>query len=264
MTGELSTSFYESSRKIFMRIHERSMPDGSVQSQHRMGRYPARRMLIRERSDSRTGVPMHPIREPLLLTVAVSELRPTQITIGMREVEERRKQLRTRKGKKEERFIGQHTIPVILGPKKRHYVIDHHHLARALQEEGIEKTFVTIVSNLSKLDQETFWVVLDNRGWMHPFDAKGHRCAYDGIPHDIRDLVDDPFRSLAGALRRAGGYAKETTPFSEFLWADFLRRKLNRASVEKDFKRALGDALRLAKSRQADYLPGWCGPVADE
>ena len=26
------------------------------------------------------------------------------------------------------------------------------------------------------------------------------------------NLVDDPFRSLAGELRRAGGYAKNTTP----------------------------------------------------
>ena len=41
----------------------------------------------------------------------------------------------------------------------------------------------------------------------------------------MKDLVDDPFRSLAGELRRVGGYAKDTTPFSEFLWADFLRRR---------------------------------------
>jgi hypothetical protein len=53
-------------------------------------------------------------------------------------------------------------------------------------------------------------------------DSKGERRHYNDIPKRVSDLVDDPFRSLAGELRRAGGFAKDTTPFSEFLWADFL------------------------------------------
>jgi hypothetical protein len=73
--------------------------------------------------------------------------------------------------------------------------------------------------------------------------------------------VDDPFRSLAGELRRSGGFAKDTTPFSEFLWADFLRRRLKRKLLENDFAAALVRALRLAKSGDADFLPGWCGPM---
>jgi hypothetical protein len=72
--------------------------------------------------------------------------------------------------------------------------------------------------------------------------------------------MDDPFRSLAGALRRVGGFAKDTTPYSEFLWADFLRRNMKRREVEKDFDVALKKALRLAKEPEAAYLPGWCGP----
>ena len=74
-------------------------------------------------------------------------------------------------------------------------------------------------------------------------------------------LIDDPFRSLAGELRRAGGFAKDTTPFSEFLWADFMRRRMKRRDVEKDFNDAMIEALKLAKSEEANHLPGWCGPV---
>jgi hypothetical protein len=74
-------------------------------------------------------------------------------------------------------------------------------------------------------------------------------------------MVDDPFRSLAGALRRVGGYAKDTTPFSEFLWADFLRRRVKRRQVKDEFPKALREALKFAKTRDADYLPGWCGPT---
>jgi hypothetical protein len=98
---------------------------------------------------------------------------------------------------------------------------------------------------------------------MHPFDTKGTRRHYEDIPKRVTDLVDDPFRSLAGELRRAGGFAKDTTPFSEFLWADFLRRRMKRGTVEREFERAIEKALRLAKSEDADYLPGWCGPLEE-
>jgi hypothetical protein len=204
------------------------------------------------------------IREPLLATVAITDLRPTQITIGLREVTSKRKHWREIGAKKGENFLRRHVIPVVLGPKSRHYVVDHHHLARALHEEGVSEVAVTTIANLSKLDGDVFWVVMDNRSWLHPFDAKGRRCPYEDIPKSITDMVDDPFRSLAGELRRAGGFAKDTTPFSEFLWADFLRRRLKRKTVEQDFEVAVEKALELAKSLDADYLPGWCGPAPEE
>ncbi len=174
------------------------------------------------------------VREPVLKPVNISDLRPTQITVGLREVNEKRKGWREKKGKTAEEFLGKHMIPVILGPSDRRYVIDHHHLARALHEEGIKEVLVTVVADLSMVDRDTFWTVLDNRNWIHPFDDKGRRRGYKDIPKSVRDLVDDPFRSLAGELRRAGGFAKDTTPFSEFLWADFLRRRIKRKLVELD------------------------------
>ncbi len=204
------------------------------------------------------------LREPRLNPVPIEELRPTQITVGMREVTAKRKHWRQEGKKKGAEFLGKHMIPVILGPKQRHYVIDHHHLARALHEEGVKDVLVTVVANLSKLETDSFWFVMDCHNWMHSFDDDGVRRAYKDIPKSITGLVDDPFRSLAGELRRAGGYAKDTTPFSEFLWADFLRRRLKRKSVEADFDHALEKALELARSLDAGYLPGWCGPVPEE
>jgi hypothetical protein len=199
-------------------------------------------------------------RELVLTLVAVVDLRPTQITVGMREVLVKRKRWRETATKKAEKFLGKHMIPVILGPKLRHYVTDHHHLARALYDEGVKDVAVTIAVDLSKLEPDAFWTVMDDRNWMHPFDVKGRRRHYRDIPKSVAELVDDPFRSLAGELRRAGGFAKDTTPFSEFLWADFLRRRMKRKEVERDFDRAVEEALELAKSDAADYLPGWCGP----
>ncbi|HWK47459.1 MAG TPA: ParB-like protein [Stellaceae bacterium] len=200
-------------------------------------------------------------RDPILHPVDIGDLRPTQITVGMREVEAKRKAWRAKPGDKGAEFLGRHMMPVILGPKDRCFVIDHHHLARALHEEGVKSILVTVVANLSRLEPDSFWFVLDNHSWMHPFDADGRRRGYKDIPKSVKELVDDPFRSLAGELRRIGGFAKDTTPFSEFLWADFLRRRMKRAVVEADFDGALERALHLAKGGDADYLPGWCGPI---
>jgi hypothetical protein len=204
------------------------------------------------------------VREPILTTADIAELRPTQITIGMREVMAKRKHWRETRTKKGGKFLGKHMIPVIVGPKQRHYVIDHHHLARALHDEGVKDVAVTVIANLSRLEPDAFWTFMDNRSWMHPYDAKGERRPYKDIPTSMSDLVDDPFRSLAGELRRAGGFAKDTAPFSEFLWADFLRRRIKRKLVEHDFDRALERSMALAESKDADYLPGWCGPAPED
>lgn len=210
---------------------------------------------------------MQQVRTPILTTVPIKELRPTQITVGMREVESKRRRWRERSAKSDEKaakFLGRHMMPVILGPKGRHYIIDQHHLSRALFEEKVEEVLVTVVTKLSRLDKDEFWTFLDNRGWLHPFDEKGRRRPTDDLPKSVAELVDDPYRSLAGELRRMGGFAKDTTPFSEFLWADFLRRRVDLQLVKNDFPRALEKAVQAAKSQDADHLPGWCGPVPNE
>jgi hypothetical protein len=207
-------------------------------------------------------------REPILHPIPILSLRPTQMTVGMREVKEKRKRLRehwqAHKSKKQGEFLGRHMIPVVLGPDKRNYVVDHHHLARALHEEGVEDILVTVIADLTMVDRDAFWGVLDNHRWVYPYDAKGERRHFRDIPKTVTGLVDDPFRSLAGELRRVGGFAKDTTPFSEFLWADFLRRKMSRKSVDANFAKAIEKALGLAKSKDAVYLPGWCGAASDD
>jgi hypothetical protein len=201
-------------------------------------------------------------REPRLHPTAIDDLRPTQITVGLREVEEKRAEWRAHaKGKKAD-YLGKHLIPVVLGPQRKPYLIDHHHLARALFDEGVRQVAVTVVADLSRLEKSAFWVYLDNRSWTHLYDKAGKRRDHKALPKHVENLIDDPYRSLAGALRRAGGFAKDTTPFSEFLWADFLRRRVKPKEVEEAPNIALDTALRLAKSAEADYLPGWCGPIS--
>lgn len=199
---------------------------------------------------------------PTLHTISISDLRPTQMTVGMREVEEKRKAWRGLDIKKSASFLGRHMIPVVRGPKDRLYVVDHHHLARALHDEGVDEVLTSTLADLRALEKDEFWTFLDNRGWMHPFDADGIRQPRNALPKTVADLKDDPYRSLAGELRFAGGYAKDATPFSEFLWADALRRRVDAKTAKNDPETALEQALAFAKSGAASYLPGWCGPHA--
>jgi len=196
-------------------------------------------------------------QEPELKTVRIADLFPTQITVGMREVDYKRNRWREKDGNTAARYLNRHRIPVILGPDARHYIIDRHHLTLALHDEGIGEVPVSIIENRSECGFDEFWTLLENRSWTHPFDDQGRRRPYDDIPTSVDDLIDDPFRSLSGAVKRAGGYAKNRSPFSEFLWADFLRCHIARALVERDFGRALALAMNLAQSTEAAALPGW-------
>ncbi len=200
--------------------------------------------------------------EPALDLVKILDLKPTQFTVGMHEVAERRHRWHEMDAKKRKLYLGRHMVPVIRGPKDRLYIIDHHHLALALHKERVKEVLVSVVANLARLDDDAFWFTMENRGWTHLFDDEGHRRPPHALPKSVDKMMDDPWRSLAGELRRVGGFAKDTTPFSEFLWADFLRRRVKRKRIGKNFTVALEEALRLAKSADAEYLPGWCGAVS--
>jgi hypothetical protein len=197
--------------------------------------------------------------EPLLHPVEIRALRPTQMTVGLREVSRKRTQWRKRADLDGPDFLGRHMIPAVIGPKQTYYLVDHHHLVRALHDEGVSHVLVSVVADLSGLKKSAFWTFMDNRNWLHPFDVDGKRQAHSRLPKMISGLEDDPYRSLAGELRRAGGFAKDNAPYSEFLWADFLRRRVDFHTVEKDFERAVTEALDIAHHGHANYLPGWCG-----
>jgi hypothetical protein len=209
-----------------------------------------------------TGGDVMPISlEPILHATPILSLRPTQMTLGMHEVRVKRVAWKQKtSGDKLTDFLDAHMVPVIKGLNGEPFLIDHHHLARALYDEGLKSVFVTMVADLSRLPKDHFWTAMSFHGWVHPYDANGRRRPFSELPKTVKGMEDDPYRSLAGELRNLGGFAKDSSPFSEFLWADFLRPRIKARTVKTDFEGALAKALTMAKSGDADYLPGWCGP----
>ena len=197
------------------------------------------------------------IAEEQIATARLVDLAPTQMTVGLREVTLKRLRWRERSSCEATNFLNRLRIPVVLGPNARTYLIDRHHLTLALYDEGVRELNVSLFADFSTFSLDEFWTTLEKRHWTHPFDSEGRRRCYQDMPETMDDLEDDPFRSLAGALKRAGGFAKDKAPFSEFKWADFLRQRIARELVDRDFGRALAKAMQLAQTTEAAVLPGW-------
>ncbi len=197
--------------------------------------------------------------DKVAIGVPITDLRPTQMSVGLHEVELKKAEWRASDNKARARLLRRHVLPAVLGPHERPHIVDHHHFARALLEEEAGDVVVYVLEDLSHLPKNEFWTFLDNSSWCHAYDAKGKRCSLDAIPEHLSDLLDDPFRSLAGALIREGGCAKSSKPFSEFLWADFLRRRIDKDLAVEDFDKAVRKALKLARGEEAKSLPGWVG-----
>jgi hypothetical protein len=198
-----------------------------------------------------------------LIPARLDRLRPTQMTVGYREVQAKRKHWQSLSKKERKEAIATHWFPAVLGPGDEFFIVDHHHLGLALIEEGMAEARIMLLKNLSWLDEEIFWRMMEHNQWVHPYGADGRRYGYSRLPGTLAGLKDDPYRSLAGEMRVAGGYAKDATPFSEFLWADYLRPLIPPGAIRKDFGKALRDALILAHEQAARYLPGWSGETRD-
>lgn len=204
-------------------------------------------------------------RHQHLFKTAIHALRPTQMTVGMAEVAQKRTLWDTLGADERKKFLGKHWFPAVMGPGKQFYIVDHHHLGRALLDEGVHDCQIVLLRDLAHLEADEFWVVMDHHQWVHPYDAKGRRRKVDALPHSLDGLQDDPYRSLAADVRNAGGYPKEATPFAEFLWADFFRRRIGQKLLLQQPEQALAQALQLCHAPEASHLPGWSGSQhADE
>jgi hypothetical protein len=195
-----------------------------------------------------------------LLWIAPDQLRPTQETVGKSEVAIKRAVWRGLHKKKRKDMLTSHWFPGVLGPKGKVYIIDHHHLGLALFEEEVKEVPVMIQRDFSWLEPLVFWRTMEFNRWAHPYDAHGRRTEYDAIPHRLDQLVNDPYRSLAQRVRATGGCAKDATPYAEFLWADFFRERV-KLPAGRIGPKSTEQALLLAHSHDAAYLPGWSGAI---
>ena len=194
------------------------------------------------------------MKQPNLL-----DFRPTQFVLGVKEIESKILKMSALKKKDLKAYCADHRIPVVIGPKRELYIIDHHHFVRACWETNVNFFSIKIVKDLSHKSETEFWNFMIKNQWVYLNDQFGmgpHSPL--ALPTDIRCLADDPFRSLVWAVIESGGINKDAIPFFEFKWAEFFRRNIKIALHSKsDFTAAITAAKKLAKSPSAKKLPGY-------
>ena len=120
---------------------------------------------------------------------------------------------------------------------------------------------VGVVRDLSALDASAFWIYLDHLSWVHPYDQHGRRRSFKDMPSSMRSLRNDPYRSLAGEVRDAGGFAKSDQPFLEFLWTNFFRTNVPAELLEAEHQQGAqkGAAARAIRQRPNIFPGGQVG-----
>ena len=224
----------------------------------------------------------------------VRNLSPTQFAVGKAEVAVRSARMHKR-FTKDSRLLHDYLrvrpVPVVVRGSKV-YLVDHHHLVRALYDALHEACgrdiclYVRVMANASTLEEVYFWKSMHEQHWVYLFDHAGAGPQQpQTLPVHIKKLAFDPYRSLAWIVREHHGYIKTTAPFSEFRWANFFRTRIlldqdilsgrhtfddfafavdahGDLHLSDDGKEVIEEALYLATSDEARGLPGFRGSVS--
>jgi len=191
--------------------------------------------------------------------VPVSILRPTQFSVGMKEVEIRAEKLRQLSPEKLQKYLSKKVAPIVIGPGGIPYLLDHHHLARALILSRAGKyLFAEVKENWSKLSEQEFWAKMKEHNWVYLRDETGKPVSDpQNLPPSIEAMHDDPYRSLSWLVREQGGYHETDNPYAEFQWADFFRARIQLGNTTNALDQATAPAVKLAHSLDARHLPGY-------
>lgn len=181
----------------------------------------------------------------------ILDLRPTQFSIGIKDVEDKIRKIQSVRTKEQDK-----KVPVILGPKGKMYMIDHHHFVRAMWECNERYVYVEVKADLSKLSKKKFWTAMKKLEWAFLYDQLG-QGPHDpnALPDDVRGMGDNKYRSLAWMIREKSGFEKSPKPFAEFYWAEYFREHMK--GIDPLSKKGIAVAIKLCKSKRAVRLPGF-------
>lgn len=199
------------------------------------------------------------IRVGIIFEAPLEAFRPTQMAVGMRSVTRKLQKIEKRADKPEkiEKTLFNRPIPAVYGPGGGLFMVDHHHFGMALCLADLETAYVRVIADASDLSRAAFWKRMETDGRLYLYDEHGKRVSPSRLPTSLSGLRHDPFRDLAWDVREADGFRKVTRPYAEFEWANFFRAHIPLASLRRDPKSALREALKLCRSRAAAHLPGF-------
>jgi hypothetical protein len=163
-------------------------------------------------------------------TCDLTALRPLQGAAGLGEVAKKTKDVAERL-REEIDGLEADPIKVVRGPDDAAFVTDHHHGALAFLGFGRLRGTCEFMNTPPGFPYTTkpefFFLQLDEYTKIRLKNGKGERIAATALPRTLREMPDDPYRTLAWMVRKRDGYCRSKmgghTDFAEFQWADWLR-----------------------------------------
>jgi hypothetical protein len=200
-----------------------------------------------------------------ICAVPIDKLHPTQSAVGMWEVDRRAENIARKNAKKLKEYLQEHQAEIVIGPGGVPYLTDGHHLSLALLKAKIATTVdARVEANWRELKPDEFWKKMKLTEKVYLYDNRGKGPLEPAqLPKKVTDMSDDPYRSLAWAVKERGGIKKSPISFSEFKWANFFRARIKIDSTPGSFERAIETALRICHSPEAKDLPGYLPPRSD-
>ncbi|MGU5681119.1 ParB-like protein [Aeromonas allosaccharophila] len=191
--------------------------------------------------------------------IGIDALHPTQGGVGQIQVDETQATLAGMSAKQLDKLMKKKEIPVVIAPDGGYWLVDRHHLTKALWQQGITEARVKVIGRLQ--DKANFWSQMQNNHWAWLKDEKGQPLTPEQLPTRIDKLPDYPYRTLAGLLQDAGYFRKDRQVyFVEFAWASWLGKQMQWMPVDNSNLAArLQQAKRLACGSDASDLPGYPG-----
>lgn len=193
--------------------------------------------------------------------VSIDQLHPTQPGIGQLQVDMDQAKLSKKSGSKLDNYLAKKEIPIVISPNGDYWLVDRHHLTKALWQQGVKKARVKIIAKLP--DSASFWQQMEKNHWVWLYNERGLRVTPEALPNHVGDLPDYPYRALAGFLQDEGYFEKhEQVYFVEFAWASWLGKKMGWLPINSDnLTERLEQAKILACSAEAKALPGYPGKM---
>jgi len=210
--------------------------------------------------------PYQPLPPPsegsTLLEVAVADLQPTQLCVGLAEVRSRQVDFSQESSQERRRYLGGKPVPLVRNRDGQLWMVDRHHRLRALVEIDPEaRAFGYVVHESGGTNRAEVLADLGQRGWLYLYDGRGQGpLPPTDLPTRLTGLQDDPYRSLIWRLKKEGLIEPAPLiPFHEFRWGAWLRTRSLPPFSSSRLDPALPAARTLVRSAAAASLAGWKG-----
>jgi hypothetical protein len=197
-----------------------------------------------------------------LLEVALADLQPTQLCVGLAEVRSRQADFGDESPAERLDYLRGKPVPLVRSSDGKLWMVDRHHRLRGLIAlDPTALAYGYVVLQLTVAERPLVLAELERRGWLYLHDGRGQGpLPATALPTSLLGLQDDPYRSLVWKLKKEKRIAAAPLiPFHEFRWGAWLRsRPLPPFSSER-LEPALPAARALVRSRAAEHLAGWLG-----